>query len=124
MRISDWSSDVCSSDLYHDLTADLYNKLNDLSYGPMERRQLTEDEATVRTINDLPLALNKYIILNDRHKQFGYTCECCHTPIINNRMICGGCYRIVYDSQNCQTEHWAIHKKDCLHDKEQINKIK
>src|SRR3546814_10515946 len=43
MRISDWSSDVCSSDLVHDIEFDLLERRGDLVLDDLHPRRIADD---------------------------------------------------------------------------------
>ena len=40
-------------------------------------------------------------------------CDNCSVATIEKLQLCGGCKYIYYCNQQCQTEHWPIHKHDC-----------
>lgn len=108
---------------YIDLTKDIYNKLIKLAEGPFIYRKLKEDEQeNDKKINDLPVANNKYIILENRYKQYEDICHSCSKPFENNKYLsCSGCYRMKYHDITCQNTDWHNHKKECLFNKVSIN---
>lgn len=112
-----------SSFEYQDLTKNIYNKLIKLSEGPFSKRKLKDDEQdTDKKINNLPVALNKHIILDNRYKQYKDVCHSCSQPFEDNKfLVCTGCYRLKYHNIECQQSDWSNHKKECLINKKCIN---
>ena len=108
---------------YHDLPLDLYKKIINLSYGSLKSRELTDDEKKDKeSENNLPIVMNKYTILENRHINLKNICHCCNTQLTDFGMTCGGCYRVKYHSSECQKNDWNNHKNDCLYNKEFMNK--
>ena len=48
-------------------------------------------------------------------------CACCCLKEGNKR--CGGCKQTYYCSKECQTKHWAVHKRKCKKIKRKKKKI-
>lgn len=108
---------------YHDLTKDLFGKLLKLIEGPLETRKLkNEEKDNDIKINNLPVAHNKYIILENRYKTYKNECHSCFKPFEQNKYLtCTGCYRLKYHDVTCQNADWQNHKKECLKNKMSIN---
>lgn len=109
-----------------DLTKDLYHKLIKIAEGSLETRKLTEEEKEDdKKINNLPVAHNKYVILENRYKQTKQkedVCHSCSKPFENNKyLMCTGCYRMKYHDIACQNADWQNHKRECLFNKVSIN---
>ena len=103
---------------YYDLTKNMLHKLLLVAHGPLRDRKLNDNEISEnRTINDLPMVMNKYIILEERYKDYKNICQYCNEELNNKQLLCGGCYRVKYDSEECRLKDWEIHKLECLYNK-------
>lgn len=109
-------------DEFINLTAKIFNDLLALSYGPVSRRQLSNDEKKDRSKeNNLPIVMNRYCILKKRIENNKKTCNLCRGVLNDDHLICSGCYRVLYHNTDCQKKDWQFHKDDCLHNKKPIN---
>lgn len=97
---------------FNDLNLDLYSKINDLSFGYLEKRDLTDEE---KIEDNSTIALNKYSVLQNRYDLLNKTCGGCGSGFPNGEFMCSGCYRLKYHSQQCQESDWNKHKKECLY---------
>ena len=105
---------------FHDLDMSLFNKLLKLSYGPLSKRELSQDEqsdGTKHTDSELPIVMNRYCILEKRYNNYQKVCDNCHKEITQKKLVCTGCYRAVYHDINCQKNDWSSHKIECLYNK-------
>ena len=108
---------------YINLTLEIMDQLLVICEGPVPSRQLTAQEIkTNEKINDLPVIKNAHYILKKRYNAHEKRCNKCGILINTGVKICGGCYRMIYCSQECQKNDWPQHKKNCLHKQEPINK--
>lgn len=110
---------------FDDLSKVTFCKLLDNSYGPICYRDLDGSEVIDGTkVNNLPVVMNKYCILDNRNKNKRYICECCRKKLVstNKIIVCSGCFRYRYDSDDCHKYDWQYHKDDCLYNKKPINK--
>ena len=107
---------------YIDLSKKLFNKIDKLAFGPLFKRKLSEEETQEGSkINNLPIAINKYCIIEKRFKSYKNTCNYCNKKFDDNKMsICTGCYRAKYH-KDCRLSDWDFHKKECLYNKNPIN---
>jgi hypothetical protein len=107
---------------YYDLSIDVYKKMVKLSYGPIKSRDLKEEDTRENEkIEGLPLAINKYIILENRLSKFKKSCNYCNSLFSDEVLICSGCYRLRYHASECQKNDWNTHKSECLHNKKSLN---
>jgi hypothetical protein len=106
---------------YLDLTLELYQQINRLSFGPLIHRNLTEDEKKdPEKINDLHIVNNSYCIFNTRLNSLNYemTCAYQHCTKTNDTLnLCKSCYRVKYHDKECQALDWNNHKSECFYDK-------
>jgi hypothetical protein len=111
-----------SSFEYSDFDQNLFHKIIKLSSSLMEKRDLTDEEKneSEEKINDLPIVINKYFILENRLNQHVEKCDYCH-QILNQPFVCTGCYRFKYHNKECQINGWSEHKYSCLLNKKPIN---
>lgn len=107
---------------YNDIDCILYKKLIKVAYGPLRSRSLTDFENQEdEKLNNLPIVMNKYCVLEKRYNNLKKTCNYCNTELIKE-LICTGCYRIKYHNEKCQIDDWDEHKKECLFNKNPVNK--
>lgn len=112
-----------STDEYHDLDLITFNKIAKLASNKLSIRELTDDEKEDdKKINGLPINCNKYCILEKRYNDIKMACNHCNAQFNDQPLICTGCYRIRYDSVECQKNDWFSHKKECLFNHNPINK--
>lgn len=103
---------------FQDIDKELYKKLSDLSYGLLKQRELTNSENREgEKINNLPVNMNRYCVLNNRYLNYKKMCDGCGGELSTNKLLCTGCFRMRYHSQDCQKEHWNKHSIDCLYNK-------
>lgn len=108
---------------YNDLTNSIYHKIIKIAEGSILYRKLRESEKeSDKKINNLPIAYNKYIVLENRYREYKDTCHSCSKPFEENKYLtCTGCYRLKYHNTTCQNADWDNHKKECLFNKVSIN---
>lgn len=103
---------------YYDITYDILDKLLVAAYGPLQNRTLNNDEMSdEKQVDGLPIVMNKYMILEKRYKQFKNNCANCKNDLSDTQLICSGCYRVKYDSEQCRLSNWKFHKIECLYNK-------
>ena len=103
---------------YYDLTINVLEKLLLVAHGLLQDRKLNDNEIIEdKKINDLPMVMNKYIILEERYKQYKNVCQYCKIDLNDKQLLCGGCYRIKYHSEDCRLNDWEFHKLECLYNK-------
>lgn len=104
---------------YYDLSEDMLEKLLLISHGPLKNRSLNDNEKVdEEKVNDLPVIMNRYMILEKRYSQYKNICEYCKNELNEKQLLCTGCYRIKYDSTECQLNDWnELHKFECLYNK-------
>lgn len=109
---------------YINMDKELFNKLVAVSNGSLDSRQLTDIEKKHgEEQNGIPIVMNRHCILDRRYKNYKLECNNCLKEIENNKsVVCTGCYRVKYDSVECQKEDWPNHKGECLYGKEPLNK--
>lgn len=115
---------------YYDLSTTIFNKIHCLSYGPLKLRELDENEKQAESVHEqkyksTQTALNKYVILDKKYADYKNKynkCYNCNDTFSDKILVCNGCYRLRYDSLECQKEDWVNHKKECLNNTECINK--
>lgn len=102
---------------YLDLDLELFNKISKLSYGSLKNREARSDEDKEgQKINGLPVAFNKYCLLNKRYLEHKKCCDHCKDKFINNeKLLCTGCFRVRYHNKECQKKDWINHKVECLY---------
>ena len=114
-----------SEDEFLDIDEELFEKMLKASEGDIKKRELSEEEKKDGEQNEdnLPIVMNRYCILENRLKNYESKCFNCNNNIDENSliMVCTGCYRVKYDSKECQKENWKNHKNDCLFGKKPIN---
>jgi len=108
-----------SSTEFIDLTLDLYNKMNSLAFGLLSSRLLKDDEKKEENSN---AAINKFSVLNERYNSLTDVCHNCNAIFVNDPLTCSGCYRAKYHILECQENDWEEHKKECLYNKDYLNK--
>src|SRR5439155_9719770 len=101
----------------------IFDKIFDLADFSFDTRDLQDDEKKedVR-INNLPVIMNKYCILKKRYSFYNNICNFCKSSSNETLLICSGCYKTKYHNNNCQQKDWENHKKECLYNKQSINK--
>lgn len=107
-----------------DMDMELFNKLSITLDGlSLESRDLLEDEKkNGELVNNLPIVMNRYCILEKRYNAHNNKCNNNNCENEKNNLICSGCYRMKYCSKECQLLHWKKeHNQDCLFDKKSIN---
>ena len=103
---------------FHDLDLILFNKILKLSYGSMATRELlTSEKENVVKDGELPIVTNRYCVLEKRYNEYKKKCNNCQEEIIEDKLICGGCYRAIYHNTECQKNDWNSHKLECLYNK-------
>jgi hypothetical protein len=101
-----------SANEFNDLNLDLYSVINDLSFGYLEKRNLTDEE---NKEDNSTVAMNRYSVLQNRHNLLNKMCHGCGSNFPDGEFMCSGCYRLKYHSQQCQESDWNKHKKECLY---------
>lgn len=108
-------------DAYQDLTLNLYQKVDKLSFGSLVHRNLTEQEQIdPEKVNNLHVINNKYCILNSRLNSKTWEMSCAHTNCAKPDAplkFCKGCYRVKYHDKECFALDWDNHKKECFYTK-------
>lgn len=105
---------------YFDLNLQVYEKLNELSYGDISMRSAdykSEKEASdmVEKMDNKNSIENKYVGLERAYNNKQKKCDYCGNTLDEEGVLtCTGCYRVRYDSVECQKAAWSSHKKDCL----------
>ena len=108
---------------FDDLSKETFDKLLDNSYGPICYRALDESESIDGTrVNNLPVVMNKHCVLDNRNVSKRHICECCRQKLKDKIIVCSGCFRYRYDSEDCHKHDWQYHKEDCLYNKKPLNK--
>lgn len=112
-----------SERIFEDIDKELYEKLNNVSWGNSEKRNLTEEENKDGEKKDgLPIVMNRHRILEKRQSNNYLKCTYCSNDI-EKRIVCSGCYRALYRTPECQKADWLAHRKDCLYRTESLNSI-
>lgn len=96
------------------VTKELLKKLIVLATTSMKCRQLDDKD------------VNNHILVNQRLSKHFNVCNHCKTTVdINSVSVktCAGCYRVRYDSEECQKQDWALHKTECLYKLNAINQM-
>lgn len=102
-----------TENVYSHINKNTLEKLLDLSWGNLDNRNLLETEKKSDKKKDgLLIAMNKYIVLENRHKKYKKTCNYCNSEI-KITYICTGCYRCRYASNECRKKDWNKHKHEC-----------
>jgi hypothetical protein len=96
----------CSETEYIDLDENLFMELYRKSCGPLKRR-IVENPKYVD--HQLQKINNGYCILKVTKEHD----ECNHCKKTTNLSICTGCYRVYYDSKECQQKDRCFHKDEC-----------
>lgn len=109
---------------YVNMDKEIFNKLVAVANGSLSNRQLTDIEKKHgEEQNGIPIVMNRHCILDRRYKNYRLECNNCSKEIENNKsVVCAGCYRVKYDTNECQKEDWVNHKKECLYGQEPLNK--
>lgn len=109
---------------YINMDKELFNKLLAVANGPLTKRQLTDFEKKHgEELDGIPIVMNRHCILDRRYKNYKLECNYCSQKIQNDKsVVCSGCYRIKYDSIECQKKDWLNHKYECLYGVEPLNK--
>lgn len=107
---------------YEDLTYELYDKLDSISWGHTSERNLTTAETEESEKDGLPIISNRYTILETRMQTNYRKCSNCAITKIDKVSVCTGCYRVLYCTKKCQMQNWIEHRKDCLYKLESVNK--
>ena len=108
--------------LFSNLTKEYLEKLEKLCWGKFSDRKLKGLEIKNREKQDkLPIVMNGYRVVEKRLMEHKKVCYGCDNEIKNVSMVCTGCYRIAYDSIECQKNHWNEHAKECLMNKKPVN---
>ena len=103
---------------FNDLDLDLFNKLSKLSYGSMVQRDLLPSEKKDgEKIGDLPVVMNKYWVFERRYNNYQKVCNHCKKEITLKKLVCTGCYRVIYHDVACQKNDWNSHSMECLYNK-------
>ncbi|ARF09779.1 hypothetical protein Indivirus_3_28 [Indivirus ILV1] len=101
---------------FQDIDKSLFKKLSDLSYGVLDQRELTTSENRENEkVNNLPVVMNRYCILNNRYSNYKNICDGCKKELSSTKLKCMGCFRTRYHDQECQKNHWNQHSNDCLY---------
>ena len=110
---------------FGNLSKTTFIKLLEICYGPLNSRNLEEHEnKDGEKIDNLPIVYNRYCLLNDRYKNKIIKCNNCSKEMNNEDFFtCAGCYRVIYDSKECQKEDWKYHKTNCLNDDHNLDKL-
>ncbi len=107
---------------FSSLDIETYKKLLIVSGGSMKERIITQEESREgEEIERLPIVINRYRILENRVLKYKEKCYNCKEEIIDKSLVCAGCFRVKYDSKDCQLKHWNEHKIDCHYKKESLN---
>jgi len=112
-----------TSQEFIDLDKTMFNKIFKLSSGWVNNRNLKEGEfPEEEKIDGLPVVVNKYIILEKKFLGWQNECHYCE-GVLNDKSfyVCTGCYRMRYDTPECQKNGWENHKSECLFNKNPIN---
>lgn len=114
-----------TEELYEDISKELYDRIDKLTWGRFSFRTLSDVEKEESDKkNGLPIIKNRFTLLNEREHQHTNKCVYCHKPgQIKNKIICTGCYRVSYDSEECRIEDWDEHKFECLYNKPTVNEL-
>ena len=108
--------------LFSDLTLEYIEKIEKLCWGPFSKRKLEGIELQNREkIDKLPIVMNGFRIVEKRLQKYEKECTECNNKLENTSLVCTGCYRAIYDSEECQKKHWVTHVKECLSNKKPIN---
>ena len=114
---------IKSTNEFNDFSKEIYDKIFILASDSINSRKLKEHENTEDIKkNGLPIVFNQYCILEKKFNSFEESCDHCKKKIIDNNLICSGCYRAKYDCSTCQKNNWEYHKKECLYKNDPINK--
>jgi len=114
------------NDELYDLDNELFNDLLKLSSGSLESRNLTaydkiseDDEKN----SQLQIINNRYCVLKRRLNVYKDQCNHCGTELNKNNhgCVCAGCYRVKYDSTECQRKDWNRHNTECLFNRNYLN---
>lgn len=109
---------------YENMSELLFEKLLLVSGGSLDNRKLSEYENRDNDcINGLYTVNNSCLILRDRLASHKNVCNYCLGDLVNNHYTCTGCYRMYYHSEECQSNHWSIHKNECLHNLKPLEHI-
>lgn len=101
---------------YYDLSLDTYTKLNALSYQKLENRDIIVKDEQVED-GKLQKVINRWIVLDEKYKNYKPECTNCHKYLYDIGLVCGGCFHARYDCVACQHDDWRRHKDECLHRK-------
>lgn len=101
---------------FQDIDMELFIKFNKLSYGSLKDREPTNSEDREgQKINGLPVAFNRYCLLNKRYAEYKKICNSCKEELKSEKLVCTGCFRVRYHNKECQKNDWSTHKTECLY---------
>lgn len=114
---------LATTNIYSDTDINTIKKLSKVLYGKINNRELSGIELKNREKDDNNnfIVMNHHTILNRRYKLYEMKCCSCNNNLDKNFSVCMGCYRAVYDSQECQKKDWTSHNAVCLHNKKPLN---
>lgn len=117
----------CTEELYDDFTEELYRELDRVCWGRLSNRRMTDKDNEDKKISGLPVINNKYVQLRDRLSvtidDRGCVYCCASKKPGMTRIVCTGCYRVYYKSNECRVADWTEHKKECLNNRPSVNEV-
>jgi len=110
---------------YDSITIDTFNKLLKVTSNCLSGRELTDNEKSDEKIEGIPVIKNKYVLLKNRYNAHYDKCHFCMKKFNQDneqqKIVCGGCFRVYYDSSDCRYKDWQYHKDECLFKIKPIN---
>jgi len=105
--------------IYADITKQELVDIDALCWGELKNRNIEEIlKHEDKKIDGLVTTMNKHILINKLLKNKNRACDQCAKLLNNNKvneyLVCTECYRMRYDSEECQKAHWDQHKEECL----------
>lgn len=118
---------------FNDLDLTNFNKLLDLSTLDLKKRDIKkevdkdnkednkEDNKDNEKINELPVLMNRFMLLEKRWNKYKKVCASCKNELTDTILVCSGCYRVKYHNEECRLKDWEKHKLSCLYNQEPLN---